>query len=602
VKLKSLQLKFLFGRGEQLMGPGIRAFFASLSVLLFACAAPIEAQVTTHVPEPVRGARRVAIQRIKVHAPAIAGNLEGESPDRSALVVLPPSYAAQPYRRYPVVYALHGYSIGPEQWIKEIHVPQTIEGAFAKGAREMIVVLPDAKTVHNGSMYSSSVTTGDFETFITRDLVSYIDAHYRTIADRRSRGLVGHSMGGYGATRLGMKHPDVFGALYMMSPCCLSPRDPKQFDPALLLFCHRTMPPAALQEQSEAVMASMQGGHRKIQMPQLVENGRWRPLTARLQEQLAEASIPEQKRQQDVGNEIDHCVANNQDQQVALPEINRGGDGPDREGDEDPGNALAEVTAGKDQQRNRGGNCATSGKCLDPFNRIAAVENFLGDSRTSIEQQADAHRQRRPGRRPVAEPDKPKEKKAGGNSDPKHQYYRDAPEERADDRLAAEADRRERQFFLRADDPEQDHHKREDNQLANDSRSEVGAAETRELEQHDRRRRSEQGDDESDISPGAIGRRQFVHLGFPTEADAAIGPHTKQIGRPLLGCQQRAMLCLLWVERCHGASGRNGWKADIRTGRVRQPMRIRYPRPSTGLQVPRRSVQRQRSGRIAKPV
>jgi len=216
------------------MGPGIRAFFASLSVLLFACASPIEAQVTTHVPQPVRGARPVTIRWIRVHSPAIAGNLEGDSPDRNVLVVLPPSYARQPYRRYPVVYALHGYSIGAEQWIKEIHVPQTIEGAFAKGAREMIVVLPDARTVHNGSMYSSSVTTGDFETFVTRDLVSYVDAHYRTIADRRSRGLVGHSMGGYGAARLGMKHPDVFGALYMMSPCCLSPRDPKQIDPSLM--------------------------------------------------------------------------------------------------------------------------------------------------------------------------------------------------------------------------------------------------------------------------------------------------------------------------------------------------------------------------------
>ncbi|MFX5784917.1 alpha/beta hydrolase-fold protein, partial [Acinetobacter baumannii] len=92
--------------------------------------------------------------------------------------------------------ALHGYSIGAEQWTHEIHVPQTIEGAFAKGVPEMIVVLPDSKTLHNGSMYSSSVTTGDFETFIARDLIHYVDAHYRTIADRRSRGLAGHSMGG----------------------------------------------------------------------------------------------------------------------------------------------------------------------------------------------------------------------------------------------------------------------------------------------------------------------------------------------------------------------------------------------------------------------
>src|SRR5512132_1810965 len=88
----------------------------------------------------------------------------------------------------------------------------------------MIVVLPDSKTLHNGSMYSSSVTTGDFERFISHDLVSYIDAHYRTIPNRLSRGLVGHSMGGYGATRIGMKHADVFGSLYIMSPCCLSAR------------------------------------------------------------------------------------------------------------------------------------------------------------------------------------------------------------------------------------------------------------------------------------------------------------------------------------------------------------------------------------------
>ena len=151
--------------------------------------------------------------------------------ERDVLVFLPPSYNKEPGRRYPVVYALHGYSIGAQQWSMEIHVPQTIEGAFAKGAREMIVVLPDSKTVHNGSMYSSSVTTGDFENFIARDLVSYIDSHYRTIAAREARGLVGHSMGGYGATRIGMKHPDVFGSLYIMSPCCLSPRVPGPMKP-----------------------------------------------------------------------------------------------------------------------------------------------------------------------------------------------------------------------------------------------------------------------------------------------------------------------------------------------------------------------------------
>jgi enterochelin esterase-like enzyme len=184
----------------------------------------LAAQVQTEVPPAVPNAKPVAVERIRIHGSSLEGNLEANAVDRDVFVFLPPSYAKQSFRRYPVVYALHGYSIGAEQWTHEIHVPQTIEGAFARGAQEMIVVLPDAKTLHNGSMYSSSMTTGDFESFIARDLVAYIDTHYRTIRNRSSRGLVGHSMGGYGAARIGMKHADVFGSLYIMSPCCLSAR------------------------------------------------------------------------------------------------------------------------------------------------------------------------------------------------------------------------------------------------------------------------------------------------------------------------------------------------------------------------------------------
>jgi S-formylglutathione hydrolase FrmB len=172
------------------------------------------------------------VEHIRIHGASLEGNLEGDAVDRDVIVFLPPSYQEGRRRRYPVVYALHGYSIGAEQWTQEIHVPQTVEGAFAQGAQEMIVVLPDSRTVHNGSMYSSSVTTGDFERFIAHDVVEYVDAHYRTIPSRRSRGLVGHSMGGYGAVRIGMKHPDVFGSLYIMSPCCLSARGVGRANPA----------------------------------------------------------------------------------------------------------------------------------------------------------------------------------------------------------------------------------------------------------------------------------------------------------------------------------------------------------------------------------
>ena len=195
----------------------------SLLMLCTLSIANLAAQVQTNVPAPVPGAQPVKVEHITIHGTALEGNLEGDAVDREVIVFLPPGYTSDLRRRYPVVYALHGYFIGAEQWRHEIHVPQTIEGAFAQGAANMIVVIPDSKTVYNGSMYSSSATTGDYEQFISHDVVTYIDQHYRTIPRRQSRGLAGHSMGGYGASRIGMKHPEVFGALYIMSPCCLSP-------------------------------------------------------------------------------------------------------------------------------------------------------------------------------------------------------------------------------------------------------------------------------------------------------------------------------------------------------------------------------------------
>jgi enterochelin esterase-like enzyme len=131
-----------------------------LTLLMLGAALMAPAQVKTDLPTAVPGAKPVTMEQIKVHGAALEGNLEGNSAEREVIVFLPPSYATAKTRRYPVVYALHGYSIGAAQWSQEIHVPQTIEGAFAQGAQEIIVVLPDSKTVHNGSMYSSSATTG----------------------------------------------------------------------------------------------------------------------------------------------------------------------------------------------------------------------------------------------------------------------------------------------------------------------------------------------------------------------------------------------------------------------------------------------------------
>jgi enterochelin esterase-like enzyme len=162
------------------------------------------------------------VDRIKVHGKSLEGNLEGDSPDRDVFVYLPPGYAANTNQRYPVVYMLHGYGLTAERWMPFTRMADAADKNIAAGTmKEMILVNPDAFTLYNGSMYSSSPTIGDWETFIAEDLVSYIDSHYRTISDRMSRGLGGHSMGGYGTVRIGMKRPDVFSSMYIMSACCL---------------------------------------------------------------------------------------------------------------------------------------------------------------------------------------------------------------------------------------------------------------------------------------------------------------------------------------------------------------------------------------------
>jgi S-formylglutathione hydrolase FrmB len=162
-----------------------------------------------------------SIEHVRVHGRALAGNLEGDDATRDVFVYLPPGYAQDTSRRYPVVYFLHGYTATAQRYVDFVGLPAAADAAVAAGGPEMIVVLPDAYTKYGGSMYSNSPTIGNWEHFIARDLVEYVDAHYRTLARRSSRGLGGHSMGGYGTLRIGMKHADVFGALYAMSACCL---------------------------------------------------------------------------------------------------------------------------------------------------------------------------------------------------------------------------------------------------------------------------------------------------------------------------------------------------------------------------------------------
>ncbi len=197
-------------------------------VTILALAASL-AQAPTAAPptrpaEPKPPSRANAVEHIKVHGKSLEGNLEGDSPDRDVTVYLPPSYSTETSRRYPVAYMLHGYSGRDDTFNGRLAtLPDSADRLVQSGAaKEMIVVMPNAFTLHKGSMYSNSPTIGDWETYIAEDLVAYIDSRYRTIATRAARGLGGHSMGGYGALRIGMKRPDVFSVLYLMSSCCLN--------------------------------------------------------------------------------------------------------------------------------------------------------------------------------------------------------------------------------------------------------------------------------------------------------------------------------------------------------------------------------------------
>lgn len=168
-------------------------------------------------------APRGTIVHESIDAAALRGNLLGESSVRGVSVYLPNGYDANDQRRYPVIYLLHGYTANDRQWsAPPRRTPEIIDAAIASGAAEpTIIVWPDGSNSLLGSFYTDSVTAGDWEQFITTELVQWTDAKYRTLAHVESRGIAGHSMGGYGALKLAIKHPEIYGAVYAMSPCCL---------------------------------------------------------------------------------------------------------------------------------------------------------------------------------------------------------------------------------------------------------------------------------------------------------------------------------------------------------------------------------------------
>lgn len=175
----------------------------------------------------VNPAKKGTVIHTHLYGHSLEGNLNNDPADRSVCVYLPAGYQQSPKKRYPVIYFLHGFTDNDVKWYglarHWTNMPAILDSLNAHGHQGIIFVTADALTRFGGSMYSNSVTTGNWEDYITNELVNYMDTHYRTIAKASARGIAGHSMGGYGALRIAMKHPDVFSAVYLLSPASLAP-------------------------------------------------------------------------------------------------------------------------------------------------------------------------------------------------------------------------------------------------------------------------------------------------------------------------------------------------------------------------------------------
>jgi S-formylglutathione hydrolase len=146
----------------------------------------------------------------QVDAPSLAGNLLGDPASLSTYVLTPIDYQTSGIR-YPVVYMLAGYTDPATGIAYSLEAaPEPNQGSPVNP----IIVVVSGVNALGGGFYVNSTVSGNWEDAIVKDLVGYVDTNYRTIAKPASRGVAGHSMGGFGAVNAAMRHPDVFGALF----------------------------------------------------------------------------------------------------------------------------------------------------------------------------------------------------------------------------------------------------------------------------------------------------------------------------------------------------------------------------------------------------
>lgn len=231
-------LKTQMNPGKGAIVKSRRAFLILISLLIFSWLLSgthlCRAQGTAAPSEPNLSSGS-SLQIVQLESVALKGNLLGDPTLRDILVYLPPSYHQNIDRRYPVIYLLHGFSSdhlgytpdgGPSKLARvradldlKLDIQDISDSLIASGSiAEFIIVTPNANNRYGGSNYESNPVIGDYRTFVTSELVHFIDSRYRVLASRESRGIAGHSMGGQGALILASDFPEVYGAVAALSP------------------------------------------------------------------------------------------------------------------------------------------------------------------------------------------------------------------------------------------------------------------------------------------------------------------------------------------------------------------------------------------------
>lgn len=158
-----------------------------------------------------------SITIVEHNSEVLRDNPLGDPYTRRLPVYLPPGYEEHAERRYPVVWVLAPFTSWGERFFNlqawDENIVQRMDRLVMSGqAAPAILAFPDAFTTYGGSQYVNSPAVGHYEDYVIDEMVPFVDANFRTLPERDHRAVLGYSSGGFGALRLAMEHPTVFGA------------------------------------------------------------------------------------------------------------------------------------------------------------------------------------------------------------------------------------------------------------------------------------------------------------------------------------------------------------------------------------------------------